>query len=171
MSPAAFALALVDPRGRCDRKGLLALAVVMLVLQVAVEASLWLADVDLASTAPTAVKLAFCWAAVAAVTKRLHDLGRSAWWMLAAFVVVVVWSFAVAFAAVMAAGPEALTPRSVWFAALFAVSSLPALAALLWLHLAKGMPGPNRFGPAPDRSGFSGPAPQSTVRLAEAVAA
>ncbi len=63
MSAARFALHLLDPRGRCDRRGLLAAALVLLVLQVAVALALWLNDVPFDSRPSVALSAAFCgWA-------------------------------------------------------------------------------------------------------------
>jgi len=38
----AFGLQVLDPRGRCDRKGLLVAAVVLLVLQIGLGLAFWL---------------------------------------------------------------------------------------------------------------------------------
>lgn len=158
MSAAELARAFLDPRGRCDRKGLLLIAVVLLGLQLLVGGALWLVDADLTGPVALSLKAAFFWAAIAAASKRLHDFGRSAWWLAGGLLASVVWSFALAFTAVLAVGPEALTPQSPWFGAFFAGTSLPLFAALMWLHFVKGMPGPNRFGPATNAWGFASPA-------------
>lgn len=163
MSASEIAHAFLDPRGRCDRQGLLLIAIVLLVLQLVLGGALWLADVDLTGTVALALKAVFLWAAVAAASKRLHDFGRSAWWLLGGLAASVAWSFALAFAAIFTVGPEALTPQSPWFAAFFAGTSLPLFAALMWLHFAKGMQGPNRFGPATNAWGFAGPAPDGSL--------
>lgn len=163
MSATEIAQAFLDPRGRCDRQGLLFIAIVLLVLQLVLGGGFWLADVDLTGPAAMLLKAVFFWAAIAAAAKRLHDFGRSAWWLVGGLAVAVAWSFALAFAAILMIGPEALTPQSPWFAAFFAGTSLPLFAALMWLHFAKGMPGPNRFGPATTAWGFAGPRPSATL--------
>ena len=158
MSAAELAQAFLDPRGRCDRKGLLLIAIVLLIAQLVLGAALWLADLDLTGPFALALKAVFFWAAIAAASKRLHDFGRSAWWLLGGFLTAVAWSFALAFTALFTVGPEALTPQSPWFGAFFAGTSVPLFAALMWLHFAKGMQGPNRFGSATNDFGFAGPA-------------
>ncbi len=154
MSAARFALHLLDPRGRCDRRGLLAAALVLLVLQVAVALALWLNDVPFDSRPSVALSAAFCWVGFAVVSKRLHDLGRSAWLIPAAALVWLACAF-VAATAVSIVDPDALAPDGAGYWIALSLLLLPLVAALLWLHLAAGDPGPNRFGPAPQHAGFS----------------
>ena len=50
---------------------------------------------------------------------------------------------------------EAMQPGAVGFLIVFAGTMLPMLVMLAWLHLRKGVSGPNRYGPEPDATGFS----------------
>lgn len=149
-------LSLVDPRGRCNRTGLLVAAVGLMAAQGAmalVEAGLGTAAAPLLLP----VKLLVLWVAFAATARRLHDIGRSAWMMLAAMGGFIVWSIVVAVALVLTVGGKVLVPASPWFWVSFAISMAPMFAATLWLHLAPGTPGPNAYGPVPDGLGVAAP--------------
>jgi uncharacterized membrane protein YhaH (DUF805 family) len=154
MSAIGLALHLFDPRGRCDRRGLLAAAVLLLVLQVAVALALWLNDVPFDSWPAVVLSAGFCWVGFAVVSKRLHDLGRSAWSIPAAALVWLAGAF-VATTVVSIVDPDALAPGSTGYWVALSLLLLPLLVVLLWLHLAAGDPGPNRYGPAPQHAGFS----------------
>ncbi len=154
---ATIAQELVDPRGRCNRKGLVILAVAILALEAVIGLIVLALGISLEGPLAISIKLAFFWTAFAAASKRLHDLGRSAWWVAAGLLGLIVWSFALAIAALMAFGPHVLTTSTAVYAAIMIGTMLPALAALLWLHFAKGHPGPNKFGPQPEGLGFSRP--------------
>lgn len=102
---------------------------------------------------------ALIWPQVAIAAKRLHDLGRSAWWLLAPFVISIL-AF-VAAAVVGGAGLLAAMQQGewsgIWTAAgglgvailLVLVAFLTGIAFLLWMGLSQGEPEPNRFGPPP----------------------
>lgn len=152
---AELTVELIDPRGRCDRRGLLAIALVMMAPQVVGVAALYGGGADPQGTPATIVNAAFIYMAASGTAKRLHDTGRSAWWMLAGLTAVVLWCFALTIAALLALGSEALQPDGVWCAAIVAASSVPALGMLLWLHVAQGDTSPNRFGPVPYGLGFA----------------
>jgi uncharacterized membrane protein YhaH (DUF805 family) len=69
---------------------------------------------------------------------RLHDIGRSGWWVLAP----------IAFElGTVALGLAFLTPEG--FAVAAGLLTLATLALLLWLGVVPGQPNENRFGPAP----------------------
>ena len=155
--PPASVLQAFDPRGRCNRKGLLLAAAILLTLQVAVGLALWVAGFDLASPVLLPLDVAFCWAAFALISKRLHDLGRSAWWIPA---IVLIWLAAIislAGAIVLSGDPDMLAPGTTSYWITFAAMLMPLLVAALWLHSAKGHAGDNRFGPEPTAHGFSMP--------------
>ena len=152
---ASFALDMLDARGRCNRHGFLALAILMLVLQAALGIAMYLCGADLQGSLAHAFKAAFIYVAFVASAKRLHDVGRSAWWMLGGITALVIWCLALSIAAVFTLGPDALRPGAFWSTAVVAVSSLPALGMLLWLHFAKGEPRENCYGPVPHGQGFA----------------
>ena len=146
---------LFDPRGRCDRKGLLILAGIILVLEAVFGLVSIGLGLSLDGPAMIAFKVVFVWTAVAAACKRLHDLGRSGWWLLGGFIALVLWTFAVATAVLLLAGPEELAHNAVLYAVVMASSMVPAFVALLWLHCAKGHVTENKYGSPPDELGFS----------------
>ena len=151
----AYSVELIDPRGRCDRRGLLALAIIIMVLQAALALAVLASGIEPAPLIVDMVNAVFVYMAFAATAKRLHDTGRSAWWIVGGAIAVVAWSIAVAFSAVLALGPDGFDPGSFWWIVAVTVSTLPAFALLLWLHCAKGDSQANRFGPVPGRSGFA----------------
>lgn len=153
--PLQLGLELLDPRGRCNRRGLAWLAVAMLILQLALGLVLWSGFLAPQGTPASLAKLLFCWLAICAVSKRLHDLGRSAAWLGWGFLSSCLWTFAVALGAAFGLGMEHLTPSGRWFAPVMGLCMVPVVGALLWLHVAKGDRGANAYGPAPDRTGFS----------------
>ena len=149
---------MADPRGRCNRKGLLIVAALLLGVEIAVGLALWLAGVNLEGSAVVALKAVCVWFAICAGSKRLHDMNLRAWWMLGTIAIVTLWSLLLVVAIMATAGVEAMEAGSVLYMfALVAGSILPILAATLWLHFRKGAPGVNRFGTEPKGLGFSGP--------------
>ena len=58
-----FVLHVLDPRGRCNRKGLLLAAAILLAMQAVFAFALWGAGLDLASPVVQPVNLIFCWVA------------------------------------------------------------------------------------------------------------
>lgn len=159
-------VSLIDPRGRCNRKGLLVAALVLLAVEIVGAVLVWLSQMLVDHPALLFTKAALMWVAIAAACQRLHDLGRSAWLILPAMLGLLAWSFAAALAAAFAFGPDAVVPGSVGFWLIFAAVSAPMLGALLWLHFAPGQPHANRYGPQPQGLGFAGP--QSRSRRAPA---
>lgn len=150
-------LSLVDPRGRCNRRGLLVIASLLLAVETMLVtlASLGIASPDGAGVMP--VKVVVLWIAIAACAKRLHDIGRSAWAMALAVPVTLVWGFAATVAVTMQVGVEALVPSSPWYFACLGLTMVPVVAGTTWLHIAGGDSGPNRYGPAPEGLGIAGP--------------
>lgn len=152
---------LIDPRGRCNRKGLLVAALVLLAVEIAAVVVVWLSQMPVDHPALLVTKAALMWVAIAAACQRLHDLGRSAWLILPAMLGLLAWSFAAALATVVTFGPDAAVPGTFGFWLVFAAVSAPMLAALLWLHFAPGQPHANNYGPQPDGLGFAGPQSRS----------
>lgn len=143
-------LQLFDPRGRTSRGDFLALGVVMLGLQVLWLAFSWQVEEHYGRLPSLPVNLLFLYMAVCATVRRLHDTGRSAWWMPLATAAWAVAGMVVALVLAMALGPDRLRPGSPPFWLVFLVLMAPVLIAVLWLHLEDGDAGPNRFGPPTD---------------------
>lgn len=146
---------LYDPRGRCDRKGLLIILAITLSLQIALGFMIWQLGLAFSGPFATTAKFIFVWIALAATSQRLHDIGLSGLWIVAAVIVMVVWwmtGSTIAFALLMAGVIE---PTSHILLVLVCAFYLPVLAGVCWLHCVKGQAGDNRYGPVPDESGFS----------------
>ena len=147
-----------DPRGRCTRRGLLLLAVVMLTVEGMLAGLILLGGIELQASLRHSAEVGLLWTAFAGASKRLHDCGHTAWWFLAGFVAVMVWCFVLTLTLVVTLGPEAMDPEGTWFIAALVASFLPVVAAALWLHLMPGVPAENAYGLAPGVNGFSRPA-------------
>jgi len=171
LRPLQLVLSLLDPRGRCNRKGLLIIASAMLGVELILLGAFLAFNLSLVGPAASGLKLLFCWLAITACSKRLHDLGRSAWNLVWALPVTIFWTLAIALAFAFGLGMESLMPRSPWYPLAIGASMLPVVAATLWLHLARGKPGANRYGPEPEGLGFSGPMPRRPADAATAVPA
>jgi len=153
----AFARQLFSLRGRCNRKGLALLALAMVALQLAIGLAAAIAVLPIDHPLLVVIKLVFVWLAIAAAAKRLHDTGRGIIWIPLFFIGLVFWSVLVGIATLMLFGPLVLDEANPGLLFAMAGNIAPAFAALLWLHFAKGAEGCNRYGPAPDESGFSMP--------------
>lgn len=80
------------------------------------------------------------WVSLAVAVRRLHDRGKSGWWLLAIYVPIGLLSMLQGAASVSSPG------ASVFFGAL----TLPfSIWAFVWLACLKGTTGPNRFGDDP----------------------
>lgn len=154
---AAFIFELFDPRGRCNRKGLLMVACVLLATQVLMGLALWQTGVGFDGAAALVLKLGFFWLALAAAAKRLHDCGLSARWILWSTLILITWCFVLATTLAIAYGPEALIPGSTPFNLALAGMITPIFAATLWLHFAPGEAQANKYGPVPAGLGASSP--------------
>jgi len=150
MSPSVrYVLQLADPRGRYDRIEFIWAAITLLAAQLAFALGLWVMDASFMGWRGVVANLAFGWLACAAISKRLHDLGRSGWWMLGGVLAWLVAAIAVALAVALVAGPDALETGAPAFWATFTALMLPPLGLAAWLHLAEGEPVANRYGPGP----------------------
>lgn len=149
---------MLDPRGRCNRKGLLIVAGLLLAAEFVVGALLWAAGADLEGTTVLAFKSICIWLAICAGSKRLHDMNLRAWWMLGVLVATTIWTLVLVVAIYITAGEQALEPGTAWYMIALAGSAAPILGATLWLHFRRGEQGVNRFGGEPTGIGFSGPA-------------
>ena len=146
---------LFDPRGRCNRKGLFIVALSLLAVEIVTGLAFWMGEVSLSGPFGMAVKVLFFWLATVAVAKRLHDLGRSAWWIVGGFAFLIVWSVCGSLILLLSVGESVLDPMSRGFMASVMLTMFPVLVATLWLHFARGQVHSNRFGPVPQANGFS----------------
>ena len=84
------------------------------------------------------------WPQVCINAKRLHDMGRTGWLLLipaGVSAACLLLSFVLGSGAEAAPRPQAMAP--------LVVAGLCGLAFLIWVGLARGTPGPNRFGAKP----------------------
>jgi uncharacterized membrane protein YhaH (DUF805 family) len=162
--PTSVLQVVLDPRGRCNRKGLLLAAAILLALQAAVALALWGAGLDLTGHLAMAASAAFCWIGFALISKRLHDLGRSSWWIPGAMLVWLAAIVCLAVAIVLTGDPDLLATGTPSYWLTLSAMLLPLVMTALWLHTAAGQPGDNRFGPEPTDHGFSMPAHAAAFR-------
>jgi uncharacterized membrane protein YhaH (DUF805 family) len=153
MSPSLhYVLQLADPRGRSDRTEFIWAAVMLVAAQLAFALGLWVTNASFVGWRGVVAYLVLGWLACAAISRRLHDLGRSGWWMLGGVLAWVVGAIALAVAVALIAGLHALETGAPGFWATFSVLMAPPLGLALWLHLAEGEPAANRYGPVPTRA-------------------
>lgn len=150
---------MLDPRGRCNRQGLLIVAGLLLGTEIFVGSALWVLDADLNGPAVFTFKLLCVWTAICAGSKRLHDLNLRAWWMLGTLAITTIWTFMLVVAMAVTLGTQVLQPGTSWYFIALVLSSAPIFLATLWMHFRKGHTGHNRFGTEPKGFGFSGPVP------------
>jgi uncharacterized membrane protein YhaH (DUF805 family) len=139
---------LLDPRGRVSRVGLLASVSLML----GIEAFLVVLMPEESTALPVyfwPLKTLALWAGMVGLFKRLHDVGRSAWWILAGMAALCIWCAVVALIVAVISGSSAFLPGSTGYIVLLGLVMLPAIGVTFWLHLEPGDPFPNRFGPPP----------------------
>ncbi len=158
----------LDPRGRCDRRGLLVAALVLLSIEAAGFLGYTFGWLHRSTPMLRAAELLLAWIGIAITIKRLHDCRISAAWLAAAFVVVMGWCFILTLGVVLVAGPVAMSPDSDLFTWVLVLSAAPMMAGAIWLHLVKGDPIANTYGPVPNRSGFSHPRDARPAAQAEA---
>ncbi|MEO1694427.1 MAG: DUF805 domain-containing protein [Pseudomonadota bacterium] len=149
---------MLDPRGRMNRKGLLAVAAPLVVVQLALYALFGLYGFNAHNSgAVLAFEVLFLAVAFTLAAKRLHDCNLTAWWIPGALGCVVALIFASSFGFLMLLGPGSLVEGHVGYVATVGVSIMLMMGALLWLHCKKGTPDTNRFGPPPNAFGVSHP--------------
>ena len=88
------------------------------------------------------------WPQICIHAKRLHDMGRTGWWMLAPALLLLVCgvaSYGLGYSETGQASAEAMAPM--------AVAALCGVGFLLWVGLTPGKSGPNRFGAGPQGAG------------------
>jgi uncharacterized membrane protein YhaH (DUF805 family) len=148
----------LDPRGRCNRHGFLVVALILLAFQILGGALLVLAGADLQGGLAIALNMPLFVVGTMAVFKRLHDIGRSGWWVPGAIVFWIVGSMVINLTASLIIGPDvmlaAVAEQSALFWMMFATIALPAFGGLLWLHATAGQSVANRHGAVPGVLGF-----------------
>lgn len=146
---------LLDPRGRCNRRGLLYVSSLLLAVELGLALIVLVADVPFDGPAALVVKLILLWTALVATSKRLHDCGRSAWWIAGTAFGLMGWCFLVTLGVVLLLGPPALAGTPMALGAVMTAVFLPLLSLAIWLHVARGDIEANQYGPVPDATGFS----------------
>lgn len=131
------------------------MAAVMVAFEALLAAAVWFSERSFDDPLVLAFKAMLLWWAISAAAQRLHDLGRSAWWMLWTALAVIAWAFAVALAVVLHYPPEQMAPGEAGYLVVLACIAAPLLAALLWLHFARGQTQDNKHGPVPAGWGFA----------------
>lgn len=167
----ALIASFVDPRGRCDRRGMLLAALLMLAIEVIAGLGIWLTARGPDDPALIPFKAVVFYLAFVASSQRLHDLGHSAWRIVWAMGAVVVWATVLSVAAMIRLPPESIRPGESGFLLVFLGTATPLLGMLAWLHLKRGQSGPNRYAPAPGPLGFARPWGRSKRASGEMVAA
>ncbi|MBU2583593.1 MAG: DUF805 domain-containing protein [Alphaproteobacteria bacterium] len=160
-------LQIADPRGRCNRKALLTIAVALLATQSVTCLIHATIENMAAQIAATAVELACIWVATSAAIKRLHDMGQSGWWVPGFFLALLVWTLLVSFGSFLAFGDAVTSIGSTEFMIHTAIVTALPFAVTIWLHFASGDKGPNRYGPEPDETGISAPVQKTNMGSAE----
>jgi uncharacterized membrane protein YhaH (DUF805 family) len=133
---------LFDPRGRASRQDLLVAAGAMLAVDLLLAAA-----VD--GVPLYALKALAYWVGCVGVVKRLHDVGRSGWWLAGGAAALCMWAAVLGLGLGVIVGLEQLQPGNLAYIVMLALLLLPALGMTLWLHLAEGEKGMNRFGAEP----------------------
>ncbi len=146
-----------DPRGRCNRRAFLVIALVFLAMQTALAALFWISGFEPGFNLTVTLNAPVIWIGTTVCFKRLHDVGLKGWWLPGAFALWFVAAMLVAMIVSMVLGEDAVLPGQPAFYAVFAAITLPAFGALLWLHTAPSDAGDNRFGPIPGETGLSMP--------------
>ncbi|WP_027174256.1 DUF805 domain-containing protein [Methylobacterium sp. 10] len=146
MDRLASLAALFDPRGRLSRRSYHRRLIVMLLLFVVFgSVAILTASLDARFAGLAIVGVTFAGTAaflVVATIRRLHDRGRTGWWILPDVVVTLagfapIETFADAYPLPVIAATLAMTGFNLWF--------------FVETVCRRGTPGPNRYGPEPKR--------------------
>lgn len=144
-----------DPRGRCNRKGFLILAFAMLGAQLAVIGAFLAMDEHSEGWAAGLANAFFFWLVTSSVSKRLHDIGLSGWWIVKAALIILAWATLFIAGLMFVLPNEAFEPGAIGFWLGVGGTTVPVFLAILWLHCAHGIAGDNIYGPEPKGLGFS----------------
>ena len=165
MTPQFLLTVFLDPRGRCDRRGLLTVAGSLLALQAAALGLAWTGALAPEGDVGALLGILFIWGAIAATSKRVHDIGLSAWWIGGSFLAVMMSTAVMAIGLMCLLPQAAFEPGETGYLVVVAGNALPIFALCIWLHCVKGQAGPNRFGEEPGPLGFSVPAVSQSAPL------
>ena len=136
---AALASLLLDPRGRIGRRDLLLCASIMLGIEILI----MLPSIEMIAFPAKGLAL---WIVMAAIIKRLHDLGKSGWWFPAGLGGLCMFTALLAMGFMVTAGSDAFVPGTAGYTALMGLIMLPAIGMMLGLHLIHGDMAANRYG-------------------------
>jgi len=155
MAPVPMLTALMDPRGRTNRKGLLVAAGLLLAAELAIAFWIWMTGRSFGDILLWPIKAVLIYMAISAAVRRIHDIGLSAWRLFGAFLVLMVWSFGLAVTVILNVSPEQMAPGQLGSTIVTIGIAVPMVGAMLWLHFAPGKAKQNEFGPVPTGLGFS----------------
>ncbi len=161
---------IADPRGRCNRKAFLTIALAFLVIQAIVAGLFWQFGIETSNTMNLALNAPILWIGSTVCLKRLHDVGLSGWWLPGSFLI---WFTTVILSLALISlmlDETALDPGQPAFYVAFAAITLPVFGALLWVHTAPSVAGANKYGPIAGPNGLSMP-DRGSVAAADAPAA
>jgi uncharacterized membrane protein YhaH (DUF805 family) len=157
---------LADPRGRCNRKAFLTIALAFLAIQLSVAGVFWLCGIETSTNMNLLLNAPILWIGSTVCFKRLHDVGRSGWWLPGSFAI---WFTTVIISLALISimlDETALDPGQPAFYVAFAAITLPVFGALLWLHTAPSVEGTNKYGPVAGPTGLSMPERAPTAAAA-----
>jgi uncharacterized membrane protein YhaH (DUF805 family) len=158
---------IADPRGRCNRKAFLTIALAFLAIQFAVAGVFWLFSIETDNTTNLLLNVPILWIGSTVCFKRLHDVGRSGWWLPGSFVI---WFTTVLISLALisiALADNALDPGQPAFYVAFATITLPVFGALVWLHTAASVETANKYGPVAGPLGLSMPERKAAATAAD----
>lgn len=135
--------------GRSNRAGFLAAALGIGALQLAGGAALLALPQTARGVAEVVLGGALTWMLFAALVKRLHDIGRSAWSLVAGVALTFAGTLLAAFIGVALYPLERLLVPSAELAVVLMIASAVPLALLTWLHAVPGDDGINAYGAPP----------------------
>ncbi len=144
-----------DPRGRVNRTGFVVIAAILVGAQCGVYGTKYATGVPLPPGIDVALDVLFTWLGVVAIARRLRDLDVSSGRLVLGIIASALLAVTVAFAVIFSMGEESVVPGALGYLIIAAAVALPPIAFAIWLHVAPGNEGSNRFGPAPGASGFS----------------
>lgn len=150
--------AFFNPEGRCDRRGLLIAAGVLFLMQILAMIYLTAFNEPLTGVIAITFHLGFLWMAFVAMSKRLHDIGLSAWWVGKALAATVLSSVALAVLLMLFLPRSSFEPGGIGHLVTVLGNMFPIIVMTLWAHFKRGIDVDNHYGPVPGNSGFSFPA-------------
>jgi uncharacterized membrane protein YhaH (DUF805 family) len=157
MIAARLCYAFFNPEGRSDRRGLLIAAGVLFVLQGLALIYLTAFERPLTGVTATGLHVGFLWLAFVAMSKRLHDIGLSAWWVGKALAATVLSTVVLAVILMLFLPKSSFDPGGIGYLVTVIGNMAPIVAMTLWAHCKRGQDIVNQYGPVPGRSGFSFP--------------